>query len=144
MRLNCPYCKEMDTHAHYLHLYREPTVVAARQKHLRLLAAAIHTYKLKISTANTLTAIYDLGAMGRHINPGADENGVREGLIEHLVGTNPGIEPGRGALLALLQMGPSKRTQGWFPKQFDHEMSLLGKPIDKIRTFQAHVARLAL
>ena len=43
VRLNCPYCKEKDTHAHYLHFYRGPTVVAARRKHLSLLAAAILT-----------------------------------------------------------------------------------------------------
>ena len=47
-------------------------------------------------------------------------------------------------MLALLQIGPSERTQGWFPNQFDHEMFLLKEPIDKIRTFQAHIARLAM
>ena len=40
-------------------------------------------------------------------------------------------------------MGPPERTQGWFPKQFDRGMFLLGEPIDKIRTFQARVVRLA-
>ena len=111
MRLNCPYCKGKDTNAHYLHFHREPTVVAARRKHRSLLAAAIHTCKLKKSTANALTAIYDLDDLGRHIDPGVKENGACQGLIEHLIGTNPRIEPARGALFALLQMGPSERTQ---------------------------------
>ena len=31
VRLNCPYYKEKDTDAHYLHFCREPTVVAARK-----------------------------------------------------------------------------------------------------------------
>ena len=45
---------------------------------------------------------------------------------------------------ALLQMGPSERTQGWFPKQFDHGTFLLDEPIKKVRTFQSHVVRLAM
>ena len=98
MRLNCPYCKEKDTDAHYLHFDRELTVVAARRKHLSLLDAAIHTYKLKKSTANALTATYDLDDLGKHIDPGAGENGICEDLIEHLIGTNPGIELTLGAL----------------------------------------------
>ena len=76
--------------------------MAARRKHLRLLAAAIHTCELKKSTANALTATYDLGALGRHIDPEADEERICEGLIEHLIETNPGIEPARIALLVLL------------------------------------------
>ena len=95
LRLNYPYCKEKDTNAHYLHLCGEPTVVAARRKHLSLLAAAIHTYKLKKSTANALAAMCDLDDLGRHIDPGAHENGICEGLIEHLIGTNLRIEPVR-------------------------------------------------
>ena len=143
VRLNCPCRKEKDTNAHYLRFDREPTVAAARRKHLSLFAAATHTSKLKKSTANTLAAMYDLDDLGRHINPGADDNGICEDLIKHLIGTNPGIEPTRGALFALLQMGSSERTQGRFPKQFGHGMFLLGETIDKIRTSQAHIVRLA-
>ena len=85
--------------------------MAARRKHLSLLAAAIHTCKRKKPTANALAAMYDLDDLGRHIDPGADENGTCEDLIEHLIGTDPGIEPARGALLALLQMEPSEWTK---------------------------------
>ena len=41
-------------------------------------------------------------------------------------------------------MGSSERTQGWFPKQFDYGMYLLGDPLDKVRKFQTHVVRLAM
>ena len=34
----------------------------------------------------------------------------------------PEAAPARGALIALLEMGPPERTQGWFPEQFDHGM----------------------
>jgi hypothetical protein len=55
------------------------------------------------------------------------------------------IGPGaRGELIALLEMDPSERTQGWFPKQFDYGMYLLGEPLEKVRTFQSHVVRLAM
>ena len=80
MRLNCPYCNEKDTNAHYPRFCRDSTVVDAGRKHLSLIAAAIHTYELKKSTANSLAAMYDLDALGRHIDPGADKNGVCEGL----------------------------------------------------------------
>ena len=114
VRLNCSYCKEKDTNAHHLHFCREPIVLAARRKHLSLLAAAIHTCELKKSTAKALTAMYDSDDLGRHIDPGADENGICEGLIEHLIEADPGKSnlPGGGrGLLALLQMGPSERNQ---------------------------------
>ena len=112
MRLNCPCCKEKDTNTtHYLHFCREPTVMVARRKHLSLLAAAIHTCEMTKSTANALATMYDLDALGRHIEPGVDEDIMCEGLIGHWIGTNPGIEPVRGTLLALLQMGPSERNQ---------------------------------
>ena len=55
-RLNCPYCKEKYTNAHYMHFCREPTVVAARRKHRGLLAAATHKCELKKFTARALTA----------------------------------------------------------------------------------------
>ena len=55
----------------------------------------------------------------------------------------PAAAPARGALIALLEMGASERTQGWFSKQFDHGMYLLGEPLEKLRKFQAHVVRLA-
>lgn len=83
--LDCPYCKELDTNAHYLHFCTEPTVVAARQKHHRLLAAAIHTCEPKKSRAGALTAMYTLDNQGRHIDPGAEGNGVSNALIENLI-----------------------------------------------------------
>ena len=46
---------------------RDPTVAAAREKHLRLLSAAIHTCQLKPSMAGALTAMYSLDTQGRHI-----------------------------------------------------------------------------
>ena len=89
LRLNCPHCTEKDTNAHYMHFCRESTVVATRRKHRSLPPAAIHKCELKKSTANALTAMYDLDDMGRHIDPGAKEDGVCEGLVDHLIGTNP-------------------------------------------------------
>ena len=56
----------------------------------------------------------------------------------------PAAAPARGALIALLEMGPSERAQRWFPKQFDYGMYLLGEPLDKVRKFQAHVIGLAM
>ena len=41
-------------------------------------------------------------------------------------------------------MDPSERAQGWFSKQFDHGMCILGKLLDKVHKFQAHVVRLAM
>ena len=79
-----------------------------------------------------------------HIDPGADESGVCNALIENLIANIPDVEPARGAILALLQMGPSKQTQGWLPKQFDHGICLLKEPIHKVHTFQARVVRLTM
>ena len=104
-------------------------VVDARKKHRGLLAAAIHKCKLKKSTATALTAMYDMYDLGRHIDPGAKGDGVCADLVDHLIGTNPRVEPTREALIALLKMGPSERTQRWFPRQFNHGMFLLGEPI---------------
>ena len=42
----------------------------------------------------------------------------------------PEAAPARGALTALLEMGLSERTQGWFLKQFDYGMYLLGEPLE--------------
>ena len=84
MRLNCPYCKEKDTNAHYMHFYREPTVVATRRKHHGLLAAAIHKCEFKKSTAKALMAMYDLDDLGRHIDPGRKEDNVCADLVDHL------------------------------------------------------------
>ena len=67
------------------------------------------------------------------------------GLVDNMINTEvPAAAPVRGALVALLEMGTSERTQGWFPKPFDHEMYLLGEPLEKVREFQAHVVRLAM
>ena len=68
MRQNCPRCKEKDTH--YLRFCREPAVVATRENHVKLLAAAIRTCELKKSTAEALTAMYSLDTQRRHIDPG--------------------------------------------------------------------------
>ena len=102
VRLNCPYYKEKDTNAHYLQFCRGHTVAAAREKHLRLLAAAIHTCKLKKSTADALTAMYQLVTLGGYTDPGADENGACNALIENLIGRIPEVKPARGTLLTLL------------------------------------------
>ena len=70
--------------------------------------------------------MYDIDDLGRHIDPETKEDGVCTDLVDHLIGNNPRVEPARGALITLLEMGPAKRTQGWFPMQFDHGMFLLG------------------
>ena len=70
-QLNCTHCKVADTNDHYRHYGVESAVVAARRKHLALLAVAIHTCKLKPTTARAPTAIYTLENEGRHIDPGA-------------------------------------------------------------------------
>ena len=75
--------------------------------------------------------MYSLGTQGRHIDPGADETGACGALMDNLIAGIPAVEPARGALLALLQMGPSERTQRWLLKQFDHVMCLLGERIKK-------------
>ena len=54
-RPNYPDCKVGDTHDHYMHYCEEPTVAAARRKHLALLPAAIHKSGLKSTTARALT-----------------------------------------------------------------------------------------
>ena len=46
-RLNCPHCKVAGTNDHYIYCGEEPTVVAARRKHLALLSAATHKSELK-------------------------------------------------------------------------------------------------
>jgi hypothetical protein len=143
-RLNCPHCKVPDTNDHYRHYCVEPTVVAARQKHLDLLTTAIYTCKLKPTTARALTSMYTIDNDGRHIDPGARSRDECADLVENLIATIPAVAPARGALIALLEMGPSERTQGWFPKQFDHGMYLLGEPLEKVRIFQSHVVRLAM
>ena len=67
---------------------------------------------------------------------------VCAGLVGNMINTEvPAATPARGALIALLEMGPSERTQGWFPKQFDYWMYLLGEPLEKVRKFQAQVTR---
>ena len=78
--------------------------------------------------------MYDLYDLGRHIDSGMKEDGACADLVDHLIRNNPRVEPARG---------PSERTQGWLPRQFDHGIFLLGEPIKTIHTFQAHVTRLA-
>ena len=89
----------------------EPTIAAARGKHLNLLAAAKHTCKLKPATARALTAMYTIDSEGRHIGPGAAGGKICVDLAERLLVDIPAVEPARGALTALLEMGPSERTQ---------------------------------
>ena len=55
----------------------------------------------------------------------------------------PAAAPARGALIALLEVGPPERTRGWFPKQFDYGMHLLVEPLEKVHKFQARI-RLAM
>ena len=50
----------------------------------------------KKSTANALTAMYDLDDLGRHIDPGTKEDGVCADLADHLIWNNPRVEPVRG------------------------------------------------
>ena len=80
--------------------------------------------------------MYDLDDLGRHIDLGVKEDGVCEDLVDHLIGASPRVEPVRGALIALLKMGPFERTQGWFPRQFNHGVFLLGGPIEKTAPFK--------
>ena len=58
-----------------MHICREPTVGAAREKHRGLLAEAIHKCDLKKSIARALAAICDLDDRGRHIDPGRRRTG---------------------------------------------------------------------
>ena len=144
VRLNCPYYQNPDTYDHYRHFCVEPTVVAAKKKHKELLTAAIYACELKTTTAKALTAMYMLDTQGRHMDPGATEDGACENLVDGLIHDMGGIQPAKAALVALLSMGPSERTHGWLPKNFEHGMRLLGEPLKKVRTFQVHVVRLVI
>ena len=115
---NCPYCQKPDTNDHYRHFRAEPTVVAAQRKYKELLIAAIYSCELKTTTAKALTAMYMLDNQGRHVDPGATEDDACENLVDGLIHDIGGIQPVKAALIALLSMGPSERTQGWFPKNF--------------------------
>ena len=84
-RLNCPYCKVGDTNDHYRHYYMEPVVVVARKKHLALLAAAIHTFKFKSTTARALASMYTLDDDEMHIDPGAAGEEICAGLVGNLI-----------------------------------------------------------
>ena len=143
-RLNCPHCHKPDTNDHYMHFCTAPTVVAARQQHHKLLTQAIFACKLKKTTAQALTAMYSLDAHGRHIDPGSTDDGACAALVDEVLSRVPKAVPARAALVALMKMGPSERTQGWFPKCFEHGMRLLGEPLAEARTFQSQVVRLAM
>jgi len=107
-------------------------VVAARLTHKELLTAAIYSCELEKTTAAALTAMYMVDAQGKHVDPGATENENCDDLVEGLiVDIGEKIRPAKAALVALLKMGPSERTQGWFPKNFEHGMRLLGEPLKK-------------
>ena len=110
-RLNYPHCNVADTNDHYRHYCVEPTVVATRRRHHTRLAAGIHKSELKRSTARTLTDMYTLDNEGGYIDPGAGDGEVCAGLVDNLINTEvPAAAPARGALIALLEMGPSERT----------------------------------
>ena len=117
-RLNCPHCYKPVTHDHYRHFCSEPTVVETRRGHRRLLMAAIHTCKLKSTTAEALTAIYFLDAEGRHVDPGATDGDACGNLIDGLISRMPKGKPAKATLLALIRMGPPVGTdQGMVPKE---------------------------
>ena len=87
--------------------------------------------------------MYTMDNEGRHIDPVS--RGVCAGLVDNMIASEVrAVAPARGAFIALLEMGPSERTQGWFPKQSDYGVYLLGEPPDKVRTFQTYVARLTM
>ena len=117
---------------------------SSEEKHKERLTAAIYACEPKTTTAKALTAMYMLDNQGRPIDPGATEDGACENLVDGLMRDIGGIQPAKAALAALLLMGPPERTQGWLPPKFEHGMRLLGEPLKKIRTFQAHVVRLAM
>ena len=66
---------------------------------------------------------------GRHADPGAIYADACIGLMDSVINRIPAVAPARKALIALIQMRPSERTQGLVPKQFDHAICLLGGPI---------------
>ena len=85
-----------------------------------------------------------LGAQRIHIYPRATYDDACEDLVDGLIVTREEIRPARAALISPLKMGPTERTQGWFPKNFEHGMRLLEEPLKNLRTFQAHVIKLAM
>ena len=76
--------------------------------------------------AEPLTAMYSLDTQGRHVGPGAVGGGAYENLVSGLINQIKEVRLAKAALLALIKMGPSERTDGWFPKNFEHGMRLLG------------------
>ena len=110
-RLNCPHCKERDDNDHSMSFCREPTVVAAREKHYGLLTAAIHECKFKHDTACVLTSMYTLDNQGGHIDPCAEGVEKCNELVDKVLSSYPRAMPTRQALVDLLQMGPAERTQ---------------------------------
>ena len=110
--LHCPHCKEPDTSDHYRHFYRDPPVAVARRTHLDLLVVAIYTCKLKLTTARALTTMCTLDNDGRHVDPGARGACARKELVDYVIFQTPDVAPVLKALIALIQMGSSHRTQG--------------------------------
>ena len=134
-----------DTNDHYMPFCVEPTVVAARRKHIALLSAAIRKCGLKSTTAGAPTAMYTLDNEGRHIDPGVEGGEVCARLVVNMINSEvPTVGPARGTLVPFLEMSTSERTQGWLPKQSDHGIYLLGEPLDKVSKFRTHVVRLAM
>lgn len=66
-----------------------------------------------------------LDAQGRHVDPGATDGDACENLVDGLITQIKEVKPAKAALLTLIRMEPSKRTQGWSPKQFEYGMRLL-------------------
>ena len=137
---------EAGTNAHYMHFCREPTVVAAREKHLRLLSVAIHRYQ-----QNHRTAICPLDTQGWHIDSGADEEGACVALLQWISDVKPELD-GRnircktgagGGVTRPPPDGADRANPRLVSKKIDHGIYLLKEPIKKVRTFQAHVGGIS-
>ena len=113
-RLNSPHYQKPNTNDHYMHFRLYPTVAAARRVQHTLLMTAIHTCELKRNTVDARTSMYMLDAQGIHIDPGDTEGDVCENQVDGLTTKTKKIKLARAALIALLKVGPSVRTQGWF------------------------------
>ena len=59
-------------------------------------------------------------------------------MVDGLINRIPKVGSAREALITLIKMGPPERTQRWFLKQIENEMSRPREPLKHVRTFQAH------
>ena len=60
-----------------------------------------------------------LDAEGRHTDTGAKGGGDFDNLVGGVIIQIPAVAPAREALVALVRVGLSERTQGWFLKKFN-------------------------